>query len=186
MGCQLCQQWMFCVLLWAQTLASAATFVLEPEADVRLLGIPGYENANDEKQILSVYTQPGNVQRTLIRFNFTELSAAPGEHVVSAALSLRASTGFGGSKGRPTEVYRATAPWNEKAATWIWRDTDVPWSVPGGEYVGQGGLPDAAPYASNSQSPGEGEAVSWEIADLVSAWVEGTVPNNGLLLRSYE
>jgi hypothetical protein len=166
--------------------ASASTFIVEPDADLRLLDIRGFENTNEEKAILSVYTEAGNVQRTLMRFNFDEVPIPPGEYVVSAVLSLRASTGYGGSKGNPTEVYRVTSSWNEKTATWNWRDTGVPWSAPGGEYVGQGGLPDLAPYASNNESPAEGGVISWEIANLVAAWVEGTVPNNGLLLRSYD
>ena len=181
------QQWTgIFALVCAQTLVSAATSVFEPEADLRLLGLSGLQNQNESAGILSVYTAADNVQRTLIRFSSSDLASLQGQPVTSAVLSLVASTLYGGSTGRATEVYRATASWDEKTATWLSRETGVAWSVPGGDYVGQTGLPDVAPYASNSNSPANGDTISWEITDLVNAWIAGTVPNDGLLLRSYQ
>jgi hypothetical protein len=173
----------FCFLAFSQTAGPAATFVLEPVADVRILGISGHESRNDANDILSVYTASGNVQRTLIRFD--GISVQAGERVSSAVLSLVASTGFGGSNGRPMEVYRVTVPWTENGATWLGSDIGTPWGKPGGDYVGQSGLADIAPYASSRATPAQGQLVLWDIVDLVDEWIEGTAPNHGLLLKSY-
>jgi hypothetical protein len=156
-------------------------------ADARVIDIPGdsYPNANYEKDFLSVYTAPGNVQRTFMRFDFSGIAFPPGQQVSSAILRLNATTGFGVSRGLPTEVYRVTQPWTEKGLTWRVRDTGVPWAAPGGDYAGRGGAPDHDPYASNSQVVSSPAPVAWDLTILVAEWLEGIAANDGLLLRSY-
>jgi hypothetical protein len=181
-------QWtvvLFAAVFQARTLA--ATFTLEPDADARIIDIPGpgFPNANYETDILSVYTAAANVQRTLMRFDLSGVNLPLGERVSAAVLSMVASTGYGASEGQPMEVYRVIAPWNEKGLTWLSRDTGVLWSVPGGDSVGLAGSANASPYAISTDQPTTGQRISWVITALVDEWLEGNSPNNGLLLKSY-
>jgi len=81
----------FCALPLA-----AASYELLPAKDARILGLAGYEAANFRQDILSVYTNGDNTQRTLLQFDLSEIVLAPGERLGSATLRLYASTAFGG------------------------------------------------------------------------------------------
>jgi hypothetical protein len=175
-----------CCTAMAQQSSAAATFTLEPEADARVLNIPGsFQNANYDDDILSVYTAQGNEQRTFIRFDLSGIIPPAGERLSTAMLSMAARREFGDSEGLPMEVYRVTLPWTETGLTWNSRDIGTPWSIPGGEYVGQSGVRDSSPYAVSTANPNEGERVSWDITGLVEEWLDGVNPNHGMLLRSY-
>jgi hypothetical protein len=175
------------ILIGFAQVVRAATYTFEPEADARIINIPGsgYGPVNYAQDFLSVYTAPGNVQRTLMRFNFGGVLLAPGERVISDSLSLQVSTGFGTSQGRPTEIYRVTRHWTETGLSWLAPDKNLLWNPEGGEYVGENGFPDLNPYASNSELAGNGQQIGWDIASLVDEWLEGAEPNEGLLMLSY-
>jgi len=163
--------------------AQAESFALEPVADARILSV--YPELNWGGDLISVYFDEGNEQRTLMFFDLNGLNIASGDQVVSAVLSLVVSRAYGGSKNLPVEVYRVVSPWAENSVTWTVRLPNQPWSQAGGDYAGRLGNQDANPYATNSDDPPEGGTISWEIASLVQEWLDGASPNNGLLLRAY-
>jgi len=154
------------------------------EADARILTIsdsPAYENANYRDDILSVYTVADNIQRTLIRFNLEAATPGPGMRLESARLHLTASTGFGGNPdGSRMEVWRVSQPWVESEVTWIRASASAAWSMPGGDTAGG---PHGA-FAMSTADPVNGSAVFWDVTELVDLWLEGILPNHGLLLLS--
>lgn len=165
--------------------ADAATFTLSPVADARIISYAGaLDTQNYAADILSVYTSSGgnNIQRTLMRFDFSQVVLTGNERIESALLDLVASTGFGGNPNRPMEIHRVLAPWNEQTLTWLQRDTNLPWNKPGGDFTGHSGQP----YAVSTAAPGNTDHVIWDITRLVDEWVEQAHPNYGLLLLSYD
>jgi len=162
---------------------SAATYSMEPSADARIIGIPGYQNNNYVVDFLSCYTESSalNTQRTLIQFNLSSIALAPSQIVQSATLTLIAMTSFGTNTGfQPMEIYRVVAPWDEATMTWSNRIAATPWANAGGDFVGIGGHP----YAISTASPTNGGAVSWDVTALVQEWVSHVSTNYGLLLKS--
>jgi hypothetical protein len=176
--------------LWALAGAmplAAASYELLPSQDARILGLPGYENANYKADILSVYTHGQNIQRTMMQFDLSGVALEPGQRLASATLTLSAGLGYGGSGGRPMEIYALSRPWTEDGLTWNRATASTPWSVPGGDFVGQGWATNGPPFAVSTATPAQnGEPVTWDVRELVDQWLEGLGPNHGLLLKSYE
>lgn len=162
----------------------AETWVLPAAADARILRIgpdPGYQNANYQQDMLSVYHVGDNQQRTLLRFDLSPVVLPPGQRLVSAQLRLVASTGFGGNpEGRPMEVWRVTRPWTESQVTWLHASAGSPWETPGGEFSGLG----ERPFSTNTSQPANSAPVVWDVTELVDQWLEGVQPNHGMLLKS--
>jgi len=154
------------------------------EDDARILNInnsPGYQNANYRNDILSVYTVGSNVQRTLIRFDLAAVAPGPGQRLSSAVLHLTASTGFGRNPGGSRmEVWRVTRPWVESETTWLHASTGVLWTSPGGDMAGG----HSGPFAVSTANPPNDSVVSWDVTELVDLWLEGLLPNHGLLMLS--
>jgi hypothetical protein len=165
---------------------AAASYELPPAKDARILGLPGYEAANFQQDMLSVYTHGENVQRTLLQFDLSQVVLAPGERLASATLRLSASTGFGGSNGEPMEVYAVARPWTEEGLTWQRASVASPWTTAGGDIAGTDGVPNSPPFAVSTASPADGAPVTWDVGELVDRWLEGVAPNHGLLLKSSE
>lgn len=165
-------------------LALGDTWTLPAAADARILSIgndPGWQNANYQSDILSVYNTGDNQQRTFLYFDLSSVVLPQGQRLRSATLRLVASTGFGGNpQGRPMEVWRVTRPWMESRVTWLQAADNTPWSSPGGDFSGLG----ERPYAVNASQPANNTPVVWEITELVDLWLEGVLPNHGLLLKS--
>jgi Disaggregatase related repeat len=173
------------IALAALTKAAAATYSLEPVADARVLGIPGsFETQNYAGDILSVYTaaSENNTQRTFIQFDLSPISLATNERVVSATLTLIASTAFGINNSKAMEIYRVLSPWTETGLTWLNRDATHAWTNSGGDFIGTNGQP----YAVSTNSPANGQPVTWEVTALVQEWVTHAATNYGLALKSYD
>lgn len=166
--------------------SSAASYELTPTQDARILGLPGFESANFRDDILSVYASAANVQRTLLEFDLSPVELAPTERVGSATLRLQASVSFGGSGGKPMEVYALKRPWTEAGVTWLRATAATPWSTAGGDFAGVGGNADGWPFAANPASVNQDGPVTWDLRELVDQWLEGVRPNHGLLLKSSE
>ncbi|MCZ7638978.1 MAG: DNRLRE domain-containing protein [Verrucomicrobia bacterium] len=169
-------------LAWALPLA-AASYELSPVQDARILAF-GFENTNFGQDILSVYTQEGNVQRTLLQFDLSHVVLAPTERLGSATLRLYASVSFGASGGQPMEVFAVARPWSEGGVTWLHASAAAPWSRKGGDYLGVGWRAEGEPWAVNSASVTQDGPVTWDVRELVDQWVEGAASNHGLLLKS--
>jgi hypothetical protein len=70
---------------------------------------------------------------------------------------------------RRVDIHRVTTAWDQSSATW-----NTPWSKPGGDYAPE---PVAGGYILVDGIYG------WRIDALAAGWVNGTLPNNGLLLK---
>jgi hypothetical protein len=113
---------------------------------------------------------PGNQSYGLLRFN---LNALPRNALVKdATLRLKYIGGdlFPLLLNRRIDIYRVTNAWDPATAIWT-----LPWSKPGGDYP-------ANPVAG---SPiGIVAYYPLRIDALVSGWVDGTIANNGMLLKA--
>jgi hypothetical protein len=70
---------------------------------------------------------------------------------------------------RRLDIHRVTSAWDQSSATW-----NTPWSKPGGDYAPN---PVAGGYIIGNGIYG------WRIDALAAGWVNGTLPNNGMLLK---
>lgn len=157
---------------------------LNPVADAR---IGNYLPADGTNRALSVYDDGGTIQRTLLRFDLSAL--ATNDVVTNAILKLYADSSFwpgGNPNGLPIEAYRLTSSWDEAAVTWQQRTGSAFWGTYGGDYAGTSGIPNQAPYATNSTlvqnnytAPQE---LDWDITSLVREWHACPQTNFGLLL----
>jgi hypothetical protein len=132
-----------------------------------------YTGANPVPQGGAAYMEltdngPGDQSYGLLRFN---LGTLPKNALVKdATLRLTRTSGDIVWGGFPTlDVYRVTTPWDPATATW-----SLPWSKPGG---------DIANGAVDSKLIGVNGTYDWRIDTLVAGWVDGTLANNGLLLK---
>jgi len=89
--------------------------------------------------------------------------------VLSATLTLKQTVTS--SVPRPVSVHRVLRAWNANA-TWR-RAGGAAWNTPGGDYSA----------AVATATAGTATDVSWDVTALVAGWYNGTIPNNGMLLR---
>ncbi|MBN8246095.1 MAG: DNRLRE domain-containing protein [Verrucomicrobia bacterium] len=164
--------------------ARSEVLLIPAESDARIIhiaGAPSYQNSNYRDDILSVYTAVGNVQRTFLRFDLSAAVPGNGMRLASARLTLTASTGFGGNPGGASmEVWRVTQPWLESEVTWLRASAATLWTTPGGDIAGGA----HGPFAASTANPADGTQISWDVTELVDLWVEGILPNHGLLMLS--
>lgn len=140
------------------------------------------------EQMVSVYTNSNNVQRTLLKF---DLSGIPSGATINSATLKLYSNLFGATGGANPlninmDVFRVTNNWARSQATWNSRLTGTPWDAGGGDYVGTTQVYNSAPYASVTDNPlADDVAVMWSITSLVNEWHSGIHANQGLLIRSH-
>ncbi|MGB5177123.1 MAG: DNRLRE domain-containing protein, partial [Gammaproteobacteria bacterium] len=130
---------------------------------------------------LQINSQSGWFMAPLIQFDLPDLP--PGARVLEARLELLT---LNVNTGGTATVHRVTRDWVEgtrngggiaDGATWETHDGTNAWAQPGGEYV------PLAAAATDIPAGMSGWGVSWDIAALVQEWIDGTVPNYGLMLR---
>lgn len=112
--------------------------------------------------------ESGKQSYGLVRFS---LAAVPKNALVKEA-TLRLKR-FDGEilplLGRAVDIHRVTSAWDPKTATW-----SFPWSKPGGDYAAD---PVASTYITTNKY------YTWRIDALAAGWIDGTVTNNGVLLK---
>ncbi len=156
--------------------AQAAVIDISPSADARILSF--FPDSNEGLgALLSVWTQPGNVQRTLMQFDLGGIPS--GEQIESAILSLSVNENYG--NGNPTnlnmDIHAVLAPWLETQVTWNSAATGTPWAAPGGDF-------DPFVYSTSTADAPSFAKISWDVTDLVREWYSGSLDNFGLLLQS--
>ncbi len=132
--------------------------------------------------LVRLTNKAGNQKRALLRF---DLSSIPVDAIVSSATLQLNLEGIGSANSGTAEVYRVTEDWLEgsgggvtcwNGASWLERDGACgTWATPGGSFA-------VTPEASapiDWLSPG---AVTWDLTSLVSTWVDGSYPNQGMML----
>jgi len=153
--------------------ASATTTNLFPSDDCFISenepGSPG----DTGYAFMRVWGVPDQRNRGLIRFDLSPIPS--GATIDSATLHLFLSENIGGTD-KTQNVHRVTASWTESGATWNSRDTGTPWTTPGGDYV-------STPTESASTGVLDGEWVEWDVKTDVQAFVDGTYPNYGWLIK---
>jgi hypothetical protein len=112
---------------------------------------------------------PANQSYGLLRFS---LNNVPKNALVKdATLRLKYADGdlFPVFLTRRLDIYRVTSAWDPATAIWT-----LPWSKPGGDYAANpvtGSPIDVPRY------------YDWRIDALVTGWIDGTIANNGVLLK---
>jgi len=151
--------------------------LLTPVADTRIMAAAD-DSGHGLSDLLAVYSVNDNVQRTLLAFKLPE--RRPDLKVERARLILtRPAAGdhahFDNAEKRPTEIYRLTTAWSEMEASWLKATAEHRWSVPGGDAVGRDGKPLTKPFATSTANPQLGEAMTWDVTDLVAGWYEAVI-----------
>jgi Tfp pilus assembly protein PilX len=131
-----------------------------------------YTGANPVPQGAAAYMEltdngPSAQSYGLLRFS---LSTLPKNALVKdATLRLTRLSGEFVWAVPTLDIYRVTTPWDPATATWT-----LPWSTAGG---------DIANGPVDSSLIGLNGPYYWRIDTLVAGWMDGTLANNGLLLK---
>jgi hypothetical protein len=114
---------------------------------------------------MEVRPDNGADRRGLVRFDLSDIPL--GSTITSAILYLYPTDE---KNGQTTYLYRVNSAWTETTATW-----NTPWVLPGGDFD------TTIPYAFylNEQ---KNCALSLNLTYLVQQWVDGTYPNEGIIL----
>ena len=125
----------------------------------------------------------GTLEHTLIQF---ELGPVPhGARILSASLALYHTVTAGSPTNMGADLFRVKRDWVEgtqsgsgtaDGATWNTWDGSSNWTQAGGDF-------DVQPVTSGPISPAVNDWESWNIGALVQGWVDGSIPNYGLLLK---
>ena len=163
--------------------ASYSFLQLQPGSgkDTTLSGFDNSRNFGGDE--LRVSLASGSPRNALIQ---SDVAAIPvGARVLSAELQLyhTVTTTAGADDG--ATVHRVSRDWVEgtktgsgtaDGATWDDWDVSNAWTTAGGDY-------DPAAVTSSSITAATGDWESWDITTLAQGWLDGTFPNNGLLLK---
>ncbi len=127
--------------------------------------------ANDEIRL----SNKTNIQkRGLLQFDLSSLPS--GGTITSATLALNLE-GIGSEAPTSVSVHRVTRAWDGGAATWSAAGPGTPWTSPGGDF-------DPTPSATSSVDHLQPGTTYWNITALAAGWLDGSLPNHGLLLQS--
>ncbi|MGI9232620.1 MAG: DNRLRE domain-containing protein, partial [Woeseiaceae bacterium] len=150
----------------------AATLIPGPEGkDTYIEGDPGHtghNKGNDNELRTSSLT--GKEYRALLQFDLSGLP--PTATIQSATLELYLNSA---TSADVVEAHRLLRDWTESGVTWDTYDGANSWATPGGDY--DPGI--TASFLADSIGP-----KSLDITETAKAWVEGSLPNYGLILLS--
>ncbi|MBM4429250.1 MAG: DNRLRE domain-containing protein [Chloroflexi bacterium] len=137
-----------------------------------------YQWAPDANYCRQVSLRVGYKQQhgALLRFNTSSVPA--GAEVLAARLEVYA-VGWGGSN-MSMGAYRVLRDWQDCEATWNRARSGAPWAQPGCNGIG-GDRAGAVESTVNTQ--GINRWYSFDMAELVQGWVDGSVANYGIVLR---
>jgi len=125
-------------------------------------------------------------RRALVRFDLNEL--APGTVVESATLRLYSYAQYG--QMDRAGVFHADKPWSEAVATRSYYDVgeDQPWDHHMGDWLDASDVPQGdQPFdEATLVDDNTGKWIEWEVTDLVQAWLDGSLPNHGVLVRAID
>lgn len=128
------------------------------------------ENQGDNND-LKVKPDSGKERRILTQFDLDFVP--PNSDVIDATLMLYEDNH---KDDQAIFVHRVTGSWNESQVTWDLSEDATPWLTPGGDFD---------PTIIASFAPDlEDEYREIDVSAVVQEWLDGTWPNDGLLLRS--
>jgi hypothetical protein len=137
-----------------------------------------YQYAPDTNYCQQGSLKVGYKQRsaTILRFDLSSIPAHVS--IVQAQLQLHAA-GWGGTD-MTIDAHRILRPVRACEATWNYARGVVSWGVPG---CNDPTTDRSAQPESSVATSGIGKWYHFDVADLVQDWLDGTLPNNGVLLR---
>jgi len=159
----------------------ASDVIIARDADANA-NLGGMEN-------LEVFFGDEENRSSLMRW---DISALPSDITIESATVELYHSENGASNDMLVELYRVTGAWVEgtgyeinpgvgytpDGATWATSDGSTPWTTPGGDYAAT-----ALDQITLADDLGDGW-ISLDATAAVQAWVAGSAPNYGLLLRS--
>jgi len=150
-------------------------------------GVNGYSGVEDtsiymyapQNNFASEPSLPtGEKQRRAAIIQFNMAPIPPDASIIAAALDLRAS-GWSGS-AVPIEVYYITRTNVISEVTWQRASVSETWGMAGCEDPTTDRRPEPEDTTVIDAVP---ERFQWDITEVVQGWVNGSLPNNGLLMR---
>lgn len=136
-------------------------------------------NGIDENLILN--PESNKRARPILEFDLGSIPS--GATLLSASLQLYKHDDGGKAENETVEVRALTEAWNEGTRwggngdpSWDERSNGVSWSTLGGTY-------NSTVYATATVPDYKDVLVSWDVTSLVTDWMDGTLANNGLLLK---
>ncbi len=150
----------------------ADTVTIQPSTqDVTIYSEVNYNHLN----YMSVIGRSVGQMRCLVQF---DLSSIPlGSTILSAHLSLYYLTwDQNNPAGRTYWAYRVNQSWLEASATWNTYDGTNLWTTPGSDYTPTGGASAVVPSTNYTW-------MTWDVTDIVKAWIEDGQPNDGFVVR---
>jgi hypothetical protein len=127
------------------------------------------------------FTNPGERgrQNALVQFGLSPIPG--GANIVEARLELYCSGWSGASAEVTAGAYGVLRNTTITQATWNQAQTGNPWNTPGCDGLGS----DREGTAQSSLVFGSiARWYSWDVTDLVQRWVDGTLTNNGVVVRA--
>lgn len=145
-----------------------------------------YEGNYGAADYLTLYNSDNPDYRFLIKFDLSSAGISANATLISSQLKFYATS----SDNITNQIYSVTRSWAEgtgtygntlNGATWNTYDGSNAWTAAGGDYDqttdfgnGPNGL-----IASQTVSAG---SVSFDVSSIVAKWMNGTLPNNGLVI----
>ena len=142
-----------------------------------------YNSRNHGDYDLGASSDPAWLINSLVQFDLPAIPA--GARVLSAELQLYHNYTDTAGADAGADVHRVNRDWVEgtkagtgtaDGATWDTWDGSSAWTTAGGDY-------DASAVAGSSITAATGDWASWDITTLAQGWLDGSFPNNGLLLK---
>jgi len=156
-------------LNWALTPATIQTLTLQPGSEGKdayvSSGSPDMNFGDYPNLYIGYYSSVYSRYRTYLYFDVNPASLPLGAVVTSASLKLY-QIGFSGAVGLPVGLYQVAGDWEEDTITWNNQPTSS----------------SEAQHKINVTSSTDAWR-SWNVEDLVKGWLEGSIPNKGMLLR---
>lgn len=115
----------------------------------------------------------GQTDRTLMRFDTTGI---PTDAMVGFADVETKTSGADNGESQIAEAHAMSRAWTS-AATWNTYDGSNPWTTPGGDIA-------PAPVWTQVLAPTADSVVGFPITAVARGWVEGSGPNNGVLVKA--
>jgi len=117
-----------------------------------------------------VSSKTNDTTRSLLQFNMGAIPA--GARILGATLSLERQSGTGSNQ--PVSAHRISNDWSESSVTWNKRNAFTNWDTAGVDF-------DSTAVATTPVGPGN-QRYEWDITPLVQGWVDGSYPNDGVVL----
>jgi len=138
-----------------------------------------YDPNNCDDYWWQIQNKVGDKQRNAILLRF-DVSSIPADATLSRATVQLYAAGWSGSNLTLSTHY-ITRTVNLYEATWNQAEVGSLWSVPG---CNSTLLDRRAAAESTVSTSGIGKWYAWDLTGVAQGWVDGNLPNNGILLRS--